>query len=68
MLVKITKEKAFELLMNEDTSKTVFFKRKSGEYIKAIDYVWSFHKDSQGVIFESAEFYEEVEEDLNDKY
>lgn len=60
MLVPITHEKAFELLMADETRKTVYFKNVEG-YQRAEDYKWVF-SGRGGVNITKTEFYREEEQ------
>lgn len=63
MLKEITRERAFNLLMNEKTAKSVYFKELDRGYYRAYDYKWIFaHEEISPMTktnFVKADFYEE---------
>lgn len=62
MLIKITKQEALDMLLDESMGNKVYFKEKSS-YEKAIDYRWLFGVGgSGGVSFSKADFYKEIDE------
>ena len=62
MLIKITKQEAFEMLLSESMGNKVYFKGRE-IYGKAIDYRWLFGVGgSGGVSFGKTDFYKEVDE------
>ena len=62
MLIKITKQEALDMLLDESMGNKVYFKEKSS-YEKAIEYRWLFGEGgSGGVFFGKTDFYKEVDE------
>ena len=62
MLIRITKQKAFEMLLDKITANRVYFKVKNN-YEKAVDYKWIFGSEANsGVLFERTDFYKEIDE------
>lgn len=65
MLVKITSNEAFEMLMDNGNCNKVYFKHNT-DYFLARDYKWEFtHKDvipAPSTNFVTAKFYKEVED------
>lgn len=63
MLKEITREMAFNLLMNEKTAKSVYFKALDGNYYRACDYKWTIiHEEISPMPktnFVRTDFYEE---------
>ena len=57
MLTPISKQKAFNLLLDPKTAYKVYFKYR-GDYVKAIDYKFVFGW-SDGIDFRKIDFYEE---------
>jgi len=62
MLIKITKQEAFEMLLSESMGNKVYFKGRE-IYGKAIDHRWIFGASgSGGVFFGKTDFYKEADE------
>lgn len=62
MLIRITKQEAFEMLLDKNKQNKIYFKYGKS-YENAIDYKWLFGKSGNGGIFyDKADFYKEVDE------
>ena len=62
MLIRITKQEAFEMLLDKNKQNKIYFKYGKS-YEKAIDYKWIFGSETNsGVLFERTDFYKEVDE------
>lgn len=65
MLVKITSSEAFEMLMDKEKSKKVYFKHRT-DYLLAEAYKWEFtHRDVMPTPitnFATVTFYKEIED------